>query len=361
MSTSTLPGGVSPQDILRCQPDLWDHYTRQEEYEPILLDKFRRFPYSASVCRSIFAPTVSEELHRNGLSPVWPEDHGFGVCLTHDIDWVFTSRFSLVHRAMARLKRKDLNGSYTTLIQGFRNGKRWPLCNFEQIIDLEEEYGARSSFFFLVQDPDEEDYSYEVEELGADLGRIHDRGCEVGLHGGFSCHRDLEQLLRRKARLSRVLGAPVLGYRNHYLCFTVPDTWELLARAGFLYDTTFGYHDCIGFRNGMCHPYIPFNRNLDREIPLFELPLVISDMALFTYMRFDPKVAWRGIRDLIDRISELHGVVTILWHNGSMLGDHLAGDHLDLYMKILQYCHEKNAWMGTCVDTVNWWKRQCHS
>ena len=247
-----------------------------------------------------------------------------------------------------------MRGFCHSAVRAVQLGKRWPLCNFERIMNIENEYGAQSSFYFLVEDPDEEDYSFEIEDLEVDMGQIRDRGGEVGLHGGFSCYHDYQQLLRRKTRLARVIGGPVVGYRNHYLCFSVPDTWELLARAGFHYDTTFGYHDCIGFRNGMCHPFIPFNRNVDREIPLFEIPLVISDMALLTYMRLDLETAWTRTRDLIDRVAEIGGVVTILWHNKSM-----RGDRLELYRKILQHCHEKDAWMTTCNEAVDWWKSEC--
>jgi peptidoglycan/xylan/chitin deacetylase (PgdA/CDA1 family) len=301
----------------------------------------------------VFQPVVSGALVEHGLAPVWPEDQEFCVCLTHDIDWVYTSGLARGRVAAAQLLRKDVAGCCRSVVQAVRTGKRWPLCNFERIMALEEEYGARSSFYFMVQDPEEEDYSYEIEDLHADLAAVRDRGCEIGLHGGFSCHRSFEELSRRKARLTKVIGAPVVGYRNHYLCFSVPDTWELLARAGFLYDTTFGYHDCVGFRNGMCHPFAPFDRTLDREIPITEIPLVISDMALFTYMRLDLEEAWRMARELIDRVAAVRGVVTILWHNGSVLGPEQG-----LYRKILEYCRGKNAWMATCDETARWWNDQ---
>jgi peptidoglycan/xylan/chitin deacetylase (PgdA/CDA1 family) len=350
---SGTPSGASFQQVLRRQPELWDHFTRREEYDPVLLDRFQRFPYSASACRYVFEPVVSSALVEHGLAPEWPEDHEFGVCLTHDIDWVYTSSLARGRVAVTHLLRKDVAGCYRSIVEAVRAGKRWPLCNFERIMALEEEFGARSSFYFMVQDPEEEDYSYEIEDLHADLAAVRDRGCEVGLHGGYSCYRNFEELQRRKARLSQVIGAPVAGYRNHYLCFSVPDTWELLARAGFRYDTTFGYHDCVGFRNGMCHPFAPFDRTLDREIPIIEIPLIISDMALFTYMRLDLEGAWRRMRELIDRVAAVRGVVTILWHNGSVLGPELG-----LYRRVLQYCREKNAWMATCEDTARWWNDQ---
>lgn len=351
MPPSPVPVRSSPNlEVLREHPVIWDNYTRLEEYSPRFLDKFGRFPYAASTYREIFEPVSSQTLVDHGFCPEWPDNHGFGVCLTHDIDWVYTSPLAWGRAAMAHLVRERGRRSFGTLLEAARIGKQWPLCNFERTISVEEEYGAHSSFFFLVQDPGEEDYSYDIEELETYLGGILDHGCEVGLHGGFSCYLDLPQLLERKARLEAVIHRPIVGYRNHYLCFAVPRTWELLNRAGFLYDTTFGYHDCIGFRNGMCHPFRPFDRGLDREIDLLEIPLVISDATLFSYMRLDQDQAWRQIRTLIDRVEEARGVITILWHNKSM-----SGENLDLYRKILQYCRERDAWMTSGREIAEWW------
>lgn len=341
----------SPQvAALREHPLIWDHFTRAEEYSPRFLDSLGRFPYAASACRDVFEPVASRALADYGLVPPWPDDHGFGVCLTHDIDWVYMSPLAWGRAAVAHLVRDRGHRSFESLIEAARLGKKWPLCNFETTIAVEAEYGAASSFFFLVQSPGEDDYSYDIEALDAELGTILDHGCEIGLHGGFGCYRDLGQLATRKARLEAVTGRPVVGYRNHYLCFAVPLSWEVLRQAGFLYDTTFGYHDCIGFRNGMCHPFRPFNRELGREIDLLEIPLVISDAVLFSYMRLDLDQAWTQIKALIDRVEEVQGVVTVLWHNKSMLGSNLA-----LYRKILEYCGEHNAWMTSGREIAEWW------
>jgi hypothetical protein len=58
-----------------------------------------------------------------------------------------------------------------------------------------------------------------------------------------------------------VLKKEVFGYRNYYLRFKTPETWELLAEVGFSYDSTFGYHGYAGFRNGMYYPFSPYNLN----------------------------------------------------------------------------------------------------
>jgi len=86
-------------------------------------------------------------------------------------------------------------------------------------------------------------------------------------------------------KLEKVLGKKIVGYRNHYLKFKVPETWGLPKEAGFKYDTTLGYADCVGFRNGMCHPFKPFDLNINSYINILEIPLIIMDRTLFDYMK----------------------------------------------------------------------------
>jgi hypothetical protein len=102
----------------------------------------------------------------------------------------------------------------------------------------------------------------------------------------------------------------------------------------------------------MCHPYKPFNLNTGKIIEIIEIPQVIMDVSLFDdYMRLDVEKAWAVTRQLINTVAECHGVITLLWHNHSLLGD-----KRNLYEKILQYCAEKEGWMTSGEHIATWWK-----
>jgi peptidoglycan/xylan/chitin deacetylase (PgdA/CDA1 family) len=222
-----------------------------------------------------------------------------------------------------------------------QKNKKWnPWWNFKDIMALEEKYNAKSSFYFLALNKEDLDFNFKIEDLEYEITDIADNGWEVGLHGGHEAYNNLDEINKEKKNLEKVLGKEVLGYRNHYLRFKVPDTWEFLIKSGFKYDTTFGYADCVGFRNGMCHPFKPFNINTNREIDILEIPLTIMDSTLFNYMKLDIKGAWDIIKLLIDTVEKYNGVITILWHNTYMIDEYLK-----LYEKILNYCYDKGAWM----------------
>ncbi len=327
--------------LQKSRPDLWEHFTRKEEYNPAFRDCFDRFPYYLSRTRDIFRPKVSEFLKNSGYRPEYPDGKPFAVCLTHDIDMVYRNASSKGIDIAKSLVKGRIAESKHYLRE--LSDKRHPLCNFEEIMDLEERCGATSSFYFLALHTGDQDYAYDIMDVQDDLRAIRDRGWEVGLHGGHEAYGSCEQVRKEKMRLENALGSKVIGYRNHYLRFRVPDTWEHLAEAGFHYDTTFGYADCSGFRNGMCHPFHPYNLHTEAFIDIIEIPLAVMDCALLhPYMKFDYGTALRCVQSLIDNVAESNGVVTILWHNTNLLRD---THERKLYEKILDYCTGKNAWM----------------
>ena len=174
------------------------------------------------------------------------------------------------------------------------------------------------------------------------------------MHGGYYAYKELNEITAEKRRLENVSGKECIGYRNHYLRFLVPETWEYLAKAGFKYDTTLGFNDAVGFRNGMCHPFKPFNLNSQKTIDILEIPLVIMDSALLTYATSSPEQAWKVARDMVDITEKLGGVLTVLWHNTAFARPDRK-EWRKIYEKILVYGTEKNAWITSGEEIFNWW------
>ena len=338
-------------EILQKDPQIWDLFTRKEEYHSSVRDIYNRFPYFASQNRNIFEPQASEFLMKNGFHVEYPDNKPFAVCLTHDIDSVYKSITSKSLHAVKYVTQGKLNESVAAMKQ--MASKKKPYCNFDEIMKLEEKYNARSSFFFLALDPADQDYEYRIEDLKDEIRTIQDRGWEIGLHGGHEGSVDLDKLRSEKQTLEKVTGTAIKGCRNHYLKFVVPDTWELLSKAGFCYDTTLGYADCIGFRNGMCHPFRPLNRITGKPVDILEIPLTIMEDSFENYMRFDLRRAWEISKKLIDTVMLYNGVVTLLWHNKSF-----TGNQKKFYEKILKYCAEKDAWMTSGENIAAWWKEK---
>jgi len=330
---------------LQKNPDLWDLFTCREEYHSPLRDRYDRFPYYASTNRNIFEPRVSQYLHDEGYRLEYPEGKKFAVCLTHDIDVLYKTTVSKGFAALQNLQGSRFSGFLHSVME--MHSKKIPWYNFCETMALEDQYGAKSSFYVLAQNPDDPYYTYDIRDCETTFGEIIDNGWEVGLHGSESAYNNPVEIREKKQKLEKILNKSVVGYRNHFLRFRVPETWEHVRDAGFLYDSTLGYADCIGFRNGMCHPFKPYNLTQQHEIDLIEIPLTIMEETLDRYMKLDSRTAWAMITRLIDSVEACEGVITLLWHN-----TYLVDEHRKFYEKILKYCADKNAWMTSGEEII---------
>ncbi|MDQ1275243.1 MAG: hypothetical protein QG610_816 [Euryarchaeota archaeon] len=341
-------------DLLKQNSEIWDLFTRKEEYNPNKLDEHGRFFFVEDDLRNASRPEVSRYLVENGMKVEFPENKSFAVCLTHDMDDIYPPLSHSLLSSVSCLKMLDFRSLAAQFLWKFKGPQHSPYFNFSEIMDLEEHFGAKSSFYFISSKEDPVRFRYDIEDIENRVGDISDRGWEAGLHGGYYSYDNLKSLKSEKERLEKVLGKKVLGFRNHYLRFKTPETWELLADAGFGYDSTFGYSESVGFRNGMCHPFKPYNLNQEREINILEIPLTVMDVALFKMSRSFEE-AWRFTKDLIDTTARFNGVITLLWHN-FVFGCSFRNDWIKLYEKALQYCSDKGAWITSGEEIYRWWQ-----
>jgi peptidoglycan/xylan/chitin deacetylase (PgdA/CDA1 family) len=325
-------------EILKSDREVFELFAKKEEYDPPKLDDLERFSYFLSKHSNIIEPRASQYLVDNGYHIEYPDRKKFAVCLTHDIDRVYPRNLGIAYYCLSYFTRLKIQKAVMALLC-LKNKKYSPYLNFESIMNLEEKYEAKSSFFFMTASMDLAGKpNYQISDVDNELHNILDRGWEIGLHGGYYSYNSLKDIVDEKRTLEDVIGKQVVGYRNHYLRFTVPNSWIILQKANFLYDTTFGYSDHIGFRNGMCHPFKPFNLVTNREIDIVEIPLHVMDVTLFSAMNVSE--AWDRTRQLIDIVKANSGVLTILWHNTNALHPYNK-----LYERILKYCYEQDAWM----------------
>lgn len=331
---------------LKEHPILWDLFTRAEEYSPFLLDRYARFPYYAARHSNVLEPFISEFFVENGLRVSYPGNKKFAVFLSHDIDNIALGNLKIVYEIWRSVGRRNIREAIMKAKALFGSMvKKWnPVPGFEEIMDIEQRYGATSTFYIMAKDREFEEFLYDAADLKKEIRTIAERGWEVGLHGSSKAHNNRHELTREKEKLESVLGKSVTGYRNHGLHFKTPDTWKHLQDEGFLYDATLGYFDMVGFRNGMCHPFYPYNAQTKEYMNIMEIPLVVMDGTLFDYMRLDMEKAWAVTKHLIDTVEKNNGVMSILWHN-TAFDDIFCPGWKSFYEKILLYCFEKNAWI----------------
>lgn len=331
---------------LKQHPELWEIYVNEKEH-PGTESK-----YTGNDRSKVMTPVVSEQLMKLGYRIRYPNNKKFAICLTHDVDDIYPPFSHRILSGLYSLKSRNWSGLKEHLLWDRIGKQASPYINFQEIMDMERKYNAKSSFYFMTTDRDPRRFRYNIEDIADEVKAIARSGWEVGLHGGYYSFNDFDAIKREKKRLERVLEKEVVGYRNHYLRFQYPDTWELLEKCGFKYDTTYGYTNMVGFRNGMCHPFRPYHVQRQEWMDLYEFPLHVMESAMFDFTK--PHEAWELIKQLLEKVEANKGVLTVLWHN-NVFGCPFRDRWARLYEMLLQYGMKRDAWMASGEEIYRWW------
>jgi hypothetical protein len=191
---------------------------------------------------------------------------------------------------------------------------------------------------------------YDINDINDHVNSLRAQGFEIGLHGIDAWH-NVENAQQELKRIVEVTGQDRIGIRMHWLYFD-GDSPSILEQAGFDYDTTCGYNESIGFKNGTSQPFRP-----QGATRLLELPMVIQDTALFypRRMRLNETQAWEICKIVLDNIVKVGGVITLSWHTRSLSPERLWGE---FYKKLLDELRNRKAWFGTAIQVVDWFRKR---
>jgi len=292
----------------------------------------------------------------------WPGGAPFALFLSHDVDQVHDRGFYRILGDLNHLRRMLVAGEAGVpracgrrILRSLLHPKDWQ-GQFENILSLEAAHGWRSTFFFLdghrgsrygarydLEDP-------RIRELAARLRRA---GCEIGVHGGWYDYEDADALRRSAERVERAFGVRPVGIRNHYLRLSVPGTWNVQARAGFRYDSTFGSSDRVGFRDGRRVPFQPEDPETGHPMGIWVLPLAAMDTALFRCMGLRKAEALASLRELLQETERHGGLLSLLWHNNYFDEPEYA-EWEETYEEFLAILAERRPWCATGAEICDW-------
>jgi hypothetical protein len=323
--------------------------SRWEETIVATRDQHGRFPGTASVAyRQGFLdrPIVDEYalILRQWLRillPSWePERRSFSVKLSHDVDRIryFARGYTAILTLGGDLvKRRDPARAWQTILGVVLPEKDPFYAGIHFLAQLSQQCGlGDDAFYFMATgpEPQESDYDLRSPLVERCIKTLQDQGFEIGLHAGYHTFNDLARLRAEKARLEDVIKQAHIGGRQHFLRFQAPLTWRHWEQAGLAYDSTVTYADQEGFRCGTCHPFRPFDVELNRELGLWERPLIVMEGTLATYRGLTCGQGKERILELARRCKQVEGTFSLLWHNSSLSGRRLPW--AEMYQEVVK-------------------------
>jgi hypothetical protein len=328
--------------------------SRWEEYVIDKKDNHERFLYSEALAFKesfLDRPVVNEyvEFLWNCLQKMnFKQDRRqkkFRPILTHDIDRIssktdFRSMLkTLKHNIVNKNVAIALNAFLTSILIKFDFIKD-PFFCFDWIMEQSERNNLRSSFYFMSGGKSsryDNKYSIKDKKLSNVFKSIVCKGHIVGFHPSYHSFNDRSQFYKEKKLLEKVSGTTIATGRQHYLKFSVPNTWRIWEDNNMLVDSTMGYSECAGFRCGTGDGFKVFDVCNRIELKLVEYPLIFMDA---TYRdRLSEEETFNIVKFFIDVSKKYRMDMVILFHN-SVLYNGFNMDMKNLYLKVLKELRE---------------------
>jgi hypothetical protein len=318
----------------------------------------------------------------NGLPvieiPPVPPGMSFISCLTHDVDFLSLRQHRFDRAMLGFIYRATLG----TLVDWLAGRCAWskvaknslavlrlPLVHlglakdfwvqFENYLEVEE---GRPSTFFVIpfknrrgrapawSNSARRGVRYDVDDIREWIPVLKRHGCEVAVHG-IDAWIDTNKGREELSRITSLTGEQRTGLRMHWLYFSEGSP-HLVEAAGFDYDSTCGFNDAVGFRAGTSQVFQPLATSR-----LLELPLHVQDTAMFfpDRMHLRESQAWELISGVERQCRHNGGVITVLWHDRSLVPERLWRD---FYAALLERLSIGPTWFATAMDVVDWFRKR---
>jgi hypothetical protein len=198
------------------------------------------------------------------------------------------------------------------LFRGERIGDYLP-----KLISRLTECNARSTFFVVARRAHRRDPNYSLGNLAPILRDAAKRNFPVEIHGSYTSSIEAQTLLPEATELRRILQKSPTGNRQHWLRFgEMDDLFRSVEEAQLRFDSSVGFTDQVGFRNGASFAFPPYNFREERAYEFLEIPLTIMDGSLVEEsLRTNETSQFLADRVLSESRKRGWGGISILWHN----------------------------------------------
>jgi hypothetical protein len=248
----------------------------------------------------------------------------FELIPTHDIDhiefWTSKRKKALLKNlAEDCLKRKNLVLCKNRFISWFKFMvfKENPTNTFAYLINLAEKSGSIARFYFMSGGKTVYDSLYDLNSLEVQnaIKLLKKTNHEIGIHPSYSCMDDSNLLENEIFILEKCIDQKIKFSRQHYLRFDISRTPLQLQDNNIKQDSSAGFSDLIGFRNGICYEYYYFDFVNRKKLEIKSLPLLVMDNAL---KKISNNQILNDVNEIKNLVKKYKGKFVFLWHNNNI-------------------------------------------
>jgi hypothetical protein len=245
------------------------------------------------------------------------------VICSHDVDFYYTNKRSALLRLAKNLviackpyRNRSFAASNFRMILDVLSGKRvgdYLPALFRQGVKA----NFQSTLFAVPRQIHRRDPNYEISEIVSRLDEAGANGFSVGMHASYTSIIEGGTLLAETAAMEKALARKAIANRQHWLRFDSHEKlYRAVADAKLAVDSSLGFSDQVGFRNGASFAFPPYDLENEKTYEFLEIPLVIMDGSLEAASRASKE----NPQDVADEVLQASrrwswGGVSVLWHN----------------------------------------------
>ena len=343
--------GDFPFDILAASFYLLSRY---EEYLPHKKDEYGRYAHINSLA-------FREGFLNQPLINYWIEDfkvalqqrfsrinfkpRTFKCILSYDIDIAYSYLHKGWYRTLGGFARSLIKGDWAAIAtrwQVLSGGQKDPFDCFEWLDAWHLYCRLRPYYFFLVAKK-QIGYDKNTSTRKAAFRNLIEytaASYRVGLHPSWQSGDDKDLLKEELQWLEVVTDRKITHSRQHYIRFSMPETFRELIAAGIEKDFSMGYGSINGFRASVCSSFYWYDLEKETATQLKLYPFCFMDANAYYEQKLTPQQAYSELMHYYQVVRKLNGMLITIWHN-SLLGTEPAFEGwrtmFELFMKDTVY------------------------
>lgn len=323
-----ITNGDLPFDILAASFYLLSRY---EEYLPHTKDQYGRYAHTNSIAYQfdfLKRPLVNEwmQAFTKMVKQKFPQLNvrddlaDFRFIPTYDIDEAYKYHYQPLWKNVLGFFRDLLRGDFIAVMERgnvYSGNSPDPYNSFDWLDELHQSYHCQPIYFFLTL---LKKGQYDKNLLSGNKGirLLYQRIAKqytIGLHPSWQSGSESGLLQKERDVLVEMTGQPVLRSRNHYLRFTIPQTYRNLIRLGIQEEYSMAYGNVNGFRASYAKPFQWYDLENEQVTGLLVHPFCFMEACSFFNQGFSAIEAGEELQYFHDTVRSVGGELIILFHN----------------------------------------------
>jgi hypothetical protein len=323
------------------------HLSRYEEYLPHRKDDHGRFLEEDFLvikhkCEAYphverYAQLLGEWVNKAYPSLKLPISDKAEHLVTLDVDQLYALKYKGLARTVFGTLKDALKGRLGRRISVLLGTQKDPNDIYDEVLASCSEHQVKPLLFFQVGEGSRYDQNNppHLSSVKDRMNRLALRS-SVGVHPSYYSSEQQTMLQKEIERLRSIVASPVMSSRQHYLRFSLPDTFRKLQECGIEMDYSLGFTTTNGFRAATCKAFRGFDLEREDIMDITFVPSIFMDLAAVRKFLRTQEAVDAGKR-LFNTVRSFGGTFVSTWHPEVLTGQGVEYPSMPILMELLQH------------------------